>query len=307
MSNSLVIMAAGIGSRFGSGKVKQLTPVGPNGELLMEYAIHDALAAGFDKVIFIIREDIEKEFRKLIGDKIAGHCKVEYAFQKVDDLPVSLPEDFHRTKPWGTGQAVLAARHLIDGPFAVINADDYYGKDAFGYLMDFISGHKETEKIHCLIGYILQQTVSYSGPVTRGICNTALREDGHNYLVEIQETKGVMPTEDGRIVDENGSRLHPESLVSMNMWGFTEDFMKQLETGFRTFLEEHIDDEKGEFLIPTFVKKLLLSGDISVKVYETKAKWLGMTYGEDRDDVTKEFAKMVRDGVYESPLFVRRK
>ena len=233
---ALVIMAAGIGSRYGGG-IKQLEPVGANGEIIMDYSIHDALAAGFRKIIFVIRHDIEQDFREVIGDRIekeTAHLGVSfhYAFQELDDLPAgySLPQG--RSKPWGTGQAVLCCKEILDGPFAVINADDYYGKQAFRNLYDFLE-ENEDECQFCMAGFVLKNTLSDNGAVTRGICQM----DEQNYLQTVHETAGIVKTPGGAVAGEEV--LDTESLVSMNMWGLTVDFLAMLEEGFHSFFGKH--------------------------------------------------------------------
>ena len=232
MGVSLVIMAAGIGSRFGGG-IKQLTPVGPGGEIIIDYSIHDALEAGFDKIVFIIRKDLEKDFKEIIGNRIEKICKVEYVFQELDMLPEGFKKPADRTKPWGTGQAVLCCRDVVKEPFAVINADDYYGKEAFAKVYQYLSSHGDTKGEYCMAGFILDNTLSDNGTVTRGVCCVDDREN----LVRIDETKGIMRNEDGVIRDEAGNSIPDGTHVSMNMWGLTPEFIDILDQGFRRFLE----------------------------------------------------------------------
>lgn len=300
MKTSLVIMAAGIGSRFGEG-IKQLTPVGPSGEIIMDFSIHDAIAAGFNKVIFIIRKDIEKDFKEIIGNRIEKICQahnveVGYCFQALDDLPegFSVPEG--RTKPWGTGQAILAARNLIKEPFVVINADDYYGKEAFTLLHDFLEeGHQDHE--FAMAGFILKNTLSDNGTVTRGICQV----DQNGYLTDVKETHDIAKTPDGAAV--NGTPLDINSNVSMNMWALSPAFIKTLEDGFVEFLNNNDNPLKGEYLIPIYIGELLEQGKVSVKVLETKDKWFGVTYQEDKQSVIDSFKDLVDRGVYKNPLY----
>lgn len=300
MKTSLVIMAAGIGSRFGQG-IKQLTPVGPSGEIIMDFSIHDAIEAGFNKVIFIIRKDIEKDFKEIIGNRIEKICaknnvEVGYCFQSLDDLPAgySVPEG--RTKPWGTGQAILAAKDLVKEPFVVINADDYYGKEAFVLLHDFLEeGHQDNE--FAMAGFILKNTLSDNGTVTRGICQ--VNKDG--YLTDVEETHDIAKTADGAAV--NGKPLDVNSNVSMNMWALSPAFMKTLEKGFVEFLDHNDNPLKGEYLIPIYIGELLEQGKVSVKVLETKDKWFGVTYQEDKQAVIDSFKKLVDEGVYKNPLY----
>ena len=303
MKTTLVIMAAGIGSRYGGG-IKQLAAVGPNGEIIMDYSIHDAIEAGFDKIIFIIRRDIEEAFREAIGDRIQGICaglgvELGYAFQELDALPagVTLPEG--RTKPWGTGQAVLACKDQLDGPFAVINADDYYGKQAFVLLHDFLETYTpEKPGDLCMAGFVLKNTLSDNGAVTRGIC----RMNAEGYLTGVDETSGIEKTADG--AQAGGKAVDPDSLVSMNMWGLTPEFADMLEQGFVEFFQGIAGNElKAEYLLPIFIDSLLKQGKVSVKVLPTQDRWFGVTYQEDKPVVVESFAKLIEAGVYRKDLF----
>ena len=297
MDTTLLIMAAGIGSRFGGG-IKQLEPVDEQGHIIMDYSIHDAIEAGFNKVIFIIRKDIEEEFREVIGSRISAICAehnvtVDYAFQDINDIPGELPEG--RTKPWGTGQAVLAAKDLITTPFIVINADDYYGKEGFKAVHNYlVEGGKS-----CMAGFVLKNTLSDNGGVTREIC----KMDDQNNLTEVVETKNIVKTADGAAAD--GIAIDTESLVSMNMWGLTPEFLDMLETGFAEFFETEVptDPLKAEFLIPTFIGELLDEKKVTVKVLRTNDTWYGMTYKGDVEAVKESFKGMIEDGVYEKDLF----
>lgn len=303
---TLLIMAAGIGSRFGGG-IKQLEPVGENGEIIMDYSIHDAIAAGFNKIIFVIRRDIEADFREVIGERIEKVCaehnvKVEYAFQSIDEIPegYSVPEG--RTKPWGTGQAVLAASDVIDEPFAVINADDYYGKEAFVSLYNELSlnsGADYMGNAFCMAGFILKNTLSENGGVTRGICKM---NDG-GFLTEIVETSDIVKTETG--AEAGGVLIDAESVVSMNMWGLTPEFVKMLQEGFEDFFEKKVPQNplKAEFLLPIFIGELLKENKVSVKVVPSSDKWFGVTYKEDKPFVVESFKKLISDGVYSKNLF----
>lgn len=297
METALLIMAAGIGSRFGGG-IKQLEPVDKNNHIIMDYSIHDAVEAGFNEVVFIIREDIEDEFKKVIGNRIAAVCAnhgvtVDYAFQDIHDIPGVLPEG--RTKPWGTGQAVLAAKSVIDTPFVVINADDYYGKEAFKLVHEYlVNGGKS-----CMAGFVLKNTLSDNGSVTRGIC----KMNDSNNLTEVVETKNIVKIEDGARADE--AVLDLDSLVSMNMRGLTPDFLDVLESGFEVFFDEEVPENplKAEYLIPTFIGKLLEQEKIQVKVLRTDDTWYGMTYKEDVEAVKESFQGMLDKGTYEKDLF----
>ena len=292
MQTTLLIMAAGIGSRFGGG-IKQLEPVDEQGHIIMDYSIHDAIEAGFNKVVFIIRKDIENEFKDVIGNRIEAVCKahsvtVEYVFQDINDIPGELPEG--RTKPWGTGQAVLAAKDVLTTPFVVINADDYYGKEGFREIHDYLVKGGQS----CMAGFVLKNTLSDNGGVTRGIC----KMDEYNNLTEIVETSNIVKNAEGAEAD--GVKLDTESLVSMNMWGLAPEFLKTLESGFQYFFEKVVPENliKAEFLIPTFIGELLAEGRISVKVLRTNDTWYGMTYKEDVAAV-----KMLEKGIYREELF----
>ena len=300
---TLVIMAAGIGSRFGGG-IKQLEPVGPNGEIIMDYSIHDALEAGFNKVVFIIRKDIEEEFRTVIGNRIEKITEVEYAFQALEDLPEGFEKPEARTKPWGTGQAVLAARKVLSEPFMVINADDYYGKEAYVKVHDYLVQEQEADGVMhiCMAGFRLGNTLSDNGSVTRGICHI---EDGA--LTGVTETHDIYKTESGaetRSEEGQAEELDVNSLVSMNMWGLTPKFMDVLENGFVEFLNEiKPGDIKKEYLLPEMVDRLIKAGKAKVDVLETKDTWFGVTYQEDKASVIAAFEKLVKDGVYPENLY----
>ena len=297
MQTTLLIMAAGIGSRFGGG-IKQLEPVDEQGHIIMDYSIHDAIEAGFNKVVFIIRKDIENEFKDVIGNRIEAVCKahsvtVEYVFQDINDIPGELPEG--RTKPWGTGQAVLAAKDVLTTPFVVINADDYYGKEGFREIHDYLVKGGQS----CMAGFVLKNTLSDNGGVTRGIC----RMDKHNDLTDIVETSNIVKTADGAEAD--GVKLDTESLVSMNMWGLRPEFLETLEKGFSDFFEKVVPGNpmKAEFLIPTFIGELLAEDRMSVKVLRTNDTWYGMTYKEDVAVVKESFRDMLERGIYKKELF----
>ena len=297
MQTTLLIMAAGIGSRFGGG-IKQLEPVDEQGHIIMDYSIHDAIEAGFNKVVFIIRKDIENEFKDVIGNRIEAVCKahsvtVEYVFQDINDIPGELPEG--RTKPWGTGQAVLAAKDILTTPFVVINADDYYGKEGFCEIHDYLVKGGQS----CMAGFVLKNTLSDNGGVTRGIC----KMDEHNDLTEVVETSNIVKTVDGAEAD--GVKLDTESLVSMNMWGLRPEFLETLEEGFAEFFEKVVPGNpmKAEFLIPTFIGELLAEDKMSVKVLRTNDTWYGMTYKEDVAVVKESFRDMLERGVYKEELF----
>ena len=303
---ALVIMAAGIGSRFGGG-IKQLEPVGPGGEIIIDYSIYDALKAGFDKIVFIIRRDLEKDFREVIGNRIEKVARVEYAFQELGDLPegFSVPEG--RKKPWGTGQAVLSIKGLVDGPFLVINADDYYGKEGFQKIHDYMVNHmKEDGDVYdmCMGGFILRNTLSDNGTVTRGVCTL----DGDGSLKEVTETYEIRMEADGsmKAQDEQGNpvQVNPDQHVSMNMWGLPAAFLKELEKGFPEFLENLKEgDIKSEYLLPKIIDKLVKAGKARVEVLETKDKWFGVTYKEDKETVVEAIRSLIAEGAYPERLY----
>lgn len=300
---ALVIMAAGIGSRFGKG-IKQLAPLGPNGEIIMEYSIYDALEAGFNKIVFIIRKDIEEEFREIIGNKIEKITEVAYAFQSLEELPEGFEKPKERTKPWGTGQAVLAAKKVLSEPFAVINADDYYGKEAYVKVHDYlVQEQPEEELLHiCMAGFRLGNTLSDNGSVTRGVCRI---ENGA--LTGVTETHDIFKTEKGaeaRFADGTVEELDVNCLVSMNMWGLTPAFMDMLEKGFIGFLNNLGEDSlKKEYLLPVMVDHLIKEGTAKVEVLETKDTWFGVTYQEDKEIVKQAFRELTEKGVYPKSLY----
>ncbi len=312
---TLLIMAAGIGSRFGKG-IKQLEPVGPNGEIIMDYSIHDAIEAGFNKIIFVIRKDIESDFKERIGERIEKICKslnveIAYAFQDLTLVPEECVVPKDRIKPWGTGQAVLAAKNLIHESFAVINADDYYGKEAFQKLHDWLILEHD-EKALAMAGFILKNTLSDNGGVTRGVCTIL---EGHTHLKDVVETSNIIKTvnfDTEKVeVKSNGIMLDPESYVSMNMWGFPAKkdenpiFMKILEQEFKNFFEKEVsvNPQESEFLLPILISKLLRNQNYTVKVLKTNDTWFGVTYREDKDSVVKSFQRLLNDGVYRKDLY----
>lgn len=300
---ALVIMAAGVGSRYNGG-IKQLEVVGPQGECIMDYSIHDAIDAGFDKVIFIIREEMLDFFKEIIGNRIESMCvlygiKVAYAFQKPDDIPEGFEVPAERTKPWGTGQAVLAARDLLDCPFCVINADDYYGKEAFVKVHEFLVNNNDPLS-YCMAGFILKNTLSDHGTVTRGVCEV----DERGRLLDIAETKEIRRTEDGGAA-AGDQILNPDGFVSMNMWGLKEGFIDILKERFVEFFKNDVaaDPLKAEYLLPILIGKLLHMKRVTVDVLETDDAWFGVTYKEDKEKVVEAFKQLIADGVYQKELY----
>lgn len=291
MKKTLVILAAGIGSRFGGG-IKQLETIDDNGHIIVDYSIHDAISAGFDRIVFIIRHDIETDFRNVIGDRVereVGPLGVEiaYAFQEMTNIPGIVPEG--RTKPWGTGHAILACDGLLDGPFAVINADDYYGKNGFVKASEFLG------KGYGLVGYILGNTLSDNGSVTRGICSVKDRK-----LVGINETKNIIKTQNG--VEVNGQSVDVDSLVSMNFWCYPIEFVNVLKRGFSEFLTNMENPLTDEYLLPIIADGMLKEG-VEFTVLPTSDQWFGVTYQEDKQTVVDSFRKLIESGVYHNNLY----
>lgn len=302
---ALVIMAAGIGSRFGGG-IKQLEPIGPGGEIIMDYSIHDALEAGFDRIVFVIRHDLEKDFREVIGDRIEKIAPVSYAFQELDDIPsgFTVPQD--RKKPWGTGQAVLSVRDIVNEPFLVINADDYYGKEVFKKIHDYMTGDMdENAPVYdiCMGGFILANTLSDNGGVTRGVCEVGEDE----ILRAVRETYNIIKTAEGLTASDkegNPVTVREDQHVSMNMWGLTPAFIKEMERGFPEFLSGLKEgDLKSEYLLPTIIDQMIKDGRARVKVLETRDHWFGVTYKEDKEGVAESIRALISQGVYPEKLF----
>ena len=301
---TLVIMAAGIGSRYGGG-IKQLEKVGPSGEIIMDYSIYDAIEAGFNKVVFIIRHDLEKDFKEIIGSRIEKQIEVEYVYQELDKLPVGFNKPEDRTKPWGTGQAVLCCKGVVNEPFAVINAEDYYGKEAFVKVQKFLSNvdNNSKENEFCMAGFVLGNTLSDNGIVTRGVCNV----DESDYLSNIEETFGIERQGDVAVgKDGNGNpvTIALDSSVSMNMWGFTTNFLNELESGFVSFLQGiEENNRKAEYLLPNEVGKMVEENRAKVKVLKTNDKWFGVTYKEDKQLVVDSILELIAQGKYPNKLF----
>lgn len=302
---TLVIMAAGIGSRFGGG-IKQLEPVGPGGEIIMDYSIYDALQAGFNKVVFIIRKDLEKDFKEVIGNRIEKVVEVSYAYQELDDLPRGYTRPEGRKKPWGTGQAVLSTKGLVKEPFLVINADDYYGKEGIRKIHDYLVKEMDEEsKVYdlCMSGFLLANTLSENGGVTRGVCQI----DSDGFLKKVTETFEIQRNGDSLSArDEYGNPAFVDigCHVSMNMWGIPCSFIDELERGFPEFLEGLKDgDVKSEYLLPRIIDRLVKDGKARVKVLETTDKWFGVTYKEDKPAVVDSIRRLIAEGIYPERLY----
>lgn len=294
---TLVIMAAGMGSRYGG--LKQIDPVGPNGEIIMEYSIYDAIKAGFSKVVFIIKKEIEETFREVIGKKIEGLIDVEYVYQKLENLPAGFSVPEGRVKPWGTGHAVLSAKNAVTTPFAVINADDFYGANTYKLLNNYLSANNDQEKYkYCMVGFIIENTLTENGHVARGVCSV----DSSGHLIDIHERTKIMKfgqqtkyTED----DQNWILIPEGSVVSMNTWGFNLSIFDELEAGFPAFLKNSQSNPlKAEYFLPTVVDNLIKAGKADVKVLSTADKWYGVTYQEDKPVVKKSINDMVLAGQY---------
>jgi choline kinase len=302
MKPSLVILAAGIGSRYGS--LKQLDRIGPNDETIIDYSIYDALLTGYEKVIFVIRKSTEKEFREFFIDKLKSKIPVDYVLQEVSMVPDGIKVSSKREKPWGTGHAVLMAAEKVNGPFAVINADDFYGRSAFQALVTYYENWSpDYENDYCMVGYNIGKTLSDHGAVSRGIC----KADRFYNLVDITEQTHIVRGPDGKIKfkDEAGQMIpvSEETTVSMNFWGFTPSFIRHLKHGFHEFITEHSDNPKAEFYIPSMVNNLVKSRLASVKILSCQNQWFGMTYKEDRVMVAGKIRELIEKNVYPANLW----
>ena len=300
MKPTLFVLAAGMGSRYGG--LKQLDGLGPNGETIMDYSIFDAIRGGFGKVVFVIRKDFEQDFRNTILKKYENHIPVEVVFQDLHSLPEGFTCPEGRTKPWGTNHAVLMGKDVIKEPFAVINADDFYGKDSFAVLGKALTEITGKENEYCMVGYRVGNTLSDSGSVARGICET--NEEG--YLTSVVERTAIERV-DGKVsfTDENGKAvtIADNTPVSMNMWGFTPDYFKYSEAFFSDFLKKNMDKPKAEYFIPLAVNRLINEGTAKVKVLDTTSKWFGVTYAADRQGVVDKIQALIDAGEYPSKLF----
>lgn len=299
MKPTLFILAAGMGSRYGG--LKQIDGLGPNGETIMDYSVYDALRAGFGKIVFVIRKDFEDDFRKVVLSKYEDKVPCEICFQSLDKVPAGCSYNPERTKPWGTNHAVLMAKDIIKEPFAVINADDFYGKESYQVLADYLKSIEGKQGQYCMIGYRIQNTLSENGSVSRGVCAT----DANGFLTDVVERTQI-ESKGGRIVyTENGvDTVVPENTpVSMNMWGFTPEYFGYVEEAFKLFLQQNGQELKKEFYIPTLVNDLIVAGKATCKVLDTPARWFGVTYAEDRPQFILKINELINKGVYPEKLF----
>ncbi|NLJ70564.1 MAG: nucleotidyltransferase [Clostridiaceae bacterium] len=309
MSNQpiLVILAAGMGSRYGG--LKQIEPIGPNGEIIMDYSLYDAYQAGFRRVVFVIKKEFEQEFDEIIGKRISRYFSVQYAFQDINDLPYGYNNPEERVKPWGTSHALLAARDIIDAPFCVINADDYYGREAFQIVYDFLTEIEEksaeSKSQYLMVGYKLMKTLSKYGHVSRGICEVDLQDK----LIHIVERKKIVERDNKAFMTEDDGQTWEEiphqSTVSMNFWGFDISLIDYLKAQFPTFLDQALVENplKAEFLLPTSIAELISAGTVEVVVKTSHDQWHGVTYKEDKPQVEQEIQKLIDSDVYSSPLW----
>lgn len=302
MGLSLLVLAAGMGSRYGS--LKQLDQMGPSGETVMDYSVFDAMRSGFDRVIFVIRRDFEAEFKEVIGKRYAGKVKLDYAFQDLDDLPGNFKRPEGREKPWGTGHAVYAARHLLNEPFAVINADDFYGRDSYGQLAEYLKNPPAPGKVRgCIASFVLSNTLSENGSVSRGICTS----DADGHLVKVVENTKIYRRADGKVVSlmDDGSEveLTGEEPASMNSWGFMPEMVGEIEKLFIDFLSARGTELKSEFYLPGVVDSLIRAGKAEIAMRYSRDSWFGVTYKEDRPLVQAALKKLVDSGAYPEKLF----
>ena len=288
---TLIVMAAGMGSRFGG--LKQIEPVGKNGEAILDFTVYDAIKAGFTKVVFVIKHAIENDFKEFVGSRIAKKIKVEYVFQEIDKLPdgFTAPED--RQKPWGTAHAILCCKDVVNEPFAVVNADDFYGRSALQKVADFL---KQEENNYCMVGFRLANTLTENGSVSRGVCEI----DNQNHLTAVTERTKII---DCKYTEDDGkswTSLSPDTVVSMNLWGFMPDIFEFIEKGFKEFLKTNINLPKSEYYLPTVVSSLIDNGQKNVEVLVAEDKWYGITYKEDKQKVVNAIGDMIDAGIYEN-------
>jgi len=310
MKPTLLVLAAGMGSRYGG--LKQMDGLGPHGETIIDYSIHDAVEAGFGKVVYIVRESFKAQMEEAVKEKYAGVKTVDgeplqfvFVTQELDKIPAGFTIPADRVKPWGTAHAVLMAKDVIKEPFAVINGDDFYGKESFKILGDWCRAHAASEGKYCIVGFELENTLSENGTVSRGICSY----DASGNLTDVAEHLNIAREADGKVYGDNSVsgekhvELQAKALCSMNMWGFTPDYFQKSESLFGCFLEAHIGELKSEFYIPFAVDRIVKAGKGSCEVLSTPSHWFGVTYKEDRPGVVAKFASLVAQGVYPSPLY----
>lgn len=298
MKPTLLVLAAGMGSRYGG--LKQIDPIGPSNETIIDYSIHDAIEAGFGKIVFVIRESFEEEFKAIFNSKLTGKIEVDYVNQEIEKVPDGITFNKEREKPWGTGHAILMAKDCINEPFAVINADDYYGAEAFTTIADYLS-NTITDQEYCMVGYQLANTISENGSVSRGVCET----NENDHLTTVVERTHIEKLEDGIAYKENEQwvSLPADAIVSMNFWGFTPQLFEHLESQFVTFLKEKGDQLKSEFFIPSVVANIIHDGKTKVKVLKSDAQWFGVTYREDKEKAIDAIGKLIEKGAYPSSLW----
>lgn len=300
MKPTLFVLAAGMGSRYGG--LKQIDGLGPNGETIMDYSVYDALRAGFGKIVFVIREDFAEDFKRVVLAKYANNVQCEICYQSIDKIPAGFAVNPERKKPWGTNHAVLMGKDIINEPFAVINADDFYGKESFEVMAKFLANVEGKKGEYCMVGYRVCNTLSENGTVSRGVCAT----DENGYLTDVVEHTKIEEVS-GKIIsilpDESTVELPANTPVSMNMWGFTPEYFDYTAEAFKKFLMEHGQELKSEFYIPTLVNDLIVSKQASCKVLDTPSKWFGVTYSEDRPQVVLKINELIHNGVYPQKLF----
>jgi NDP-sugar pyrophosphorylase family protein len=300
METTLLLLAAGMGSRYGG--LKQLDHLGPSGETIMDYSIYDAINAGFDKIVFVIRRSFEKEFREKFVDKLRGKANVKLAFQELDNIPAGIEYHPERQKPWGTAHAVWTARQIINEPFAMINADDFYGREAFRAMAAFLkSKHSATDNQYAMCGYKLIKTLSEHGSVSRGICRIK-----DSYLETVEEHTNITISENGNIVnrqDDSEKTLDPDSIVSMNFWGFTPGLFRFLDEKLLDFMGKHAMELKSEMYIPFVVDELIKEKNAVVEVLNSDAQWFGVTHKEDKAKAVNNLLKLIEQGVYPENLW----
>ena len=299
MKPTLLILAAGLGTRYGG--VKQMDKIGPSGESIIDYSIFDAIKAGFEKVVFVLNPKIEKDFKEVYEPRLKGKIKTDYVLQEITNIPEGIKFNPERVKPWGTAHAVLMAKDVINEPFAVINADDFYGRDAYFVMSEFLQQRKNDESFYSMVGYMLKNTLSDFGTVSRGICAV----DNEGFLTDVVERTSIERKGDKVIYIEDGKEfvIDENVLVSMNFWGFTPNFFPQLERDFRSFITENADKLKAEFFIPLVVNNLIKNKDAKIKVLKSTAQWFGVTYREDKPITIKQINKLVESGVYPENLW----